>query len=156
MKPRVYIETSVISYLTSEPSRDLVVAAHQQITRDWWRTAEDRFDLYVSDLVLQEARMGDPAAAKRLAAVEGLAILDVGPEATDLARELVERGPLSARAEADALHIAEAVVNGMDYLLSWNCAHIANARMRKGIAGLAGSHDYDCPAICTPDELLEG
>ena len=155
MKPRVYVETSIISYLTSSPSRDLIVAAHQQITREWW-SASDRFDLYASQIVIREAQDGDPnAAASRLSVLEEINVLELTPQAQELAHHFVQEIPFPAKAAVDALHIAVAVVNGMDYLLTWNCAHIANAAMRHKIEAVCRSMGYEVPVICTPEELME-
>jgi hypothetical protein len=153
MKPKVYVETSVVSYLTSLPSRDLVVAAHQRITQDWWANRREDFELYASQLVVQEAGAGDAQmAGLRLAALDRVPLLGVSREATSLAR-LVERGPLPEKAVADALHIAVATVHGVDYLLTWNCKHIANAEMRGGVASVCRRGGYEPPVICTPEEL---
>ena len=155
MKLRVYIETTIPSYLTAWPSRDLIRAAQQQITREWWQT-RDRFELLVSQLVIEESRGGDPqAAAERLEVLTGLPVLRITEGATALARRLVEEGPLPDKAQADALHIATAVVGGVDYLLTWNCKHIANAAMRHGIETVCRSDGYEPPVICTPVELME-
>src|SRR5205085_238609 len=135
MKRKVYLETTVVSYLTARPSRDLVVAAHQQITQDWWTNRRPDFDLYASQLVIQEASAGDVQIAQsRLAALDQIPLLGVNKEATSLARLLVEKGPIPKKAAVDALHIAIATAHGMDYLLTWNCKHIANAEMQGGVA----------------------
>lgn len=153
MKPRVYVETSIVSYLTAFPSRDLVRAAHQQITRDWWAT-RDQFDLYLSQFVLDEASAGDPgAAADRLVALRGVALLSTTPAAAGLAGELVRVGDLPTKATVDAFHIAVAAVHGIDYLLSWNCRHIANATMRGRIEMTCRARGFEPPIICTPTEF---
>lgn len=153
MAPKVYLETSVVSYLTAFPSRDIVVAAHQQITHEWW-AAKDRFELYVSEAVLAEAGAGDPAAAaRRLATLADLPILAISSEAEDLGTRLVEAGILPRKAFVDALHVAAAAVNGMDFLLTWNCSHIANARVRAKVEELCRSIGLQPPIICTPEEL---
>jgi predicted nucleic acid-binding protein len=152
---RVYLETSVISYLTAPSSRDLVVAGHQQITKEWW---EDRmrFDLYVSDAVFEEASRGDPvAAARRIAALEGIDILRPIPQALTLAQRVLESGTMPAKAALDALHVALATVHGMDFLLTWNCAHIANAAIRPRLDELCWKAGYRPSVICTPLELTE-
>jgi hypothetical protein len=155
MKSKVYVETTVVSYLTGSPSRDLVIAAHQQITREWWQ-GRKRFDLYVSQIVVQEAGGGDPeAAASRLRALEGISILELKSESRDLAKKLLTQGPIPQKATLDALHIAIAVVNGMDFLVTWNCTHIANAAMRIMIEAVCRSLGYEPPVICTPEELME-
>ena len=156
MKPKVYLETTIPSYLTARPSRDLVTAAHQQITREWWDTRRHDFDLFVSQMVIDEASAGDPeATTRRLDVLASLPLLDPQAEGTALAQMLIDHIPLPARAAADALHIAIAVVNGMDYLLTWNCTHIANAALRGRIEAACRSRGFRVPIICTPEELLE-
>ena len=154
MNPKVYLETTIISYLTAWPSRDLIKAAHQQLTREWWQI-HSRFELFVSQAVVQEAGGGDQdAAQRRLHVLEGIPILAMDRQTLALAHELTEQGPLPKKATVDALHIAVAVVNGMDYLLTWNCAHIANASMRSQIERVCRSRGYQPPVICTPEELM--
>jgi hypothetical protein len=156
MKPKVYLETTIPSYLMAWPSRDLVTAAHQQITREWWETRRQDFDLFISQMVIDEASAGDrEAAARRLEILAALPLLDPGNEAAELAQALIEHVPLPESAAADALHIAIAVVNGMDYLLTWNCTHIANAALRSKIEAVSRSQGFEVPIICTPEELLE-
>jgi len=156
MKAKVYVETSVISYLTSRPSRDIVIAGHQQTTRDWWHTHRARFNVVASQLVVQEAGAGDPRAAQqRLAVLAELELLAVTEEAMVLAQALVDGGPLPAQAVEDALHIALAVTNGIEYLLTWNCKHLANASLRKDIDRICRMRGYEPIVICTPEELLE-
>jgi predicted nucleic acid-binding protein len=153
MKPRVYVETTIPSYLTAWPSRDLLRAAHQQITREWWdrRTA---FELFISPLVLVECQAGDPtAAAERLAALAGLPLLDQTADVAALAETLVVSVPIPQRAAADALHIATAAVHGMQYLMTWNCTHIANVTFRSRIESACRAAGYEPPLICTPEEL---
>ena len=134
MKPKVYIETTVVSYLTARPSRDVVIAGYQQTTRLWWRDAAARFELVASQLVLREAAAGDADAAKdRLAALASITLLDATEEATELAEQLIHSGAIPVKAAEDAAHIAIAVTNGADYLVTWNCRHIANATMRTHI-----------------------
>jgi predicted nucleic acid-binding protein len=150
----VYIETSIVSYLTARPSRDLLVAAHQQITVTWWDQERAHYDLFTSQVVLAEARAGDPEAAqRRLAVLERLSLLDVTDAAITLAAALVSGQVLPAQAAQDALHIAVACVHGMEYLLTWNCAHLANARLRSRIEQVCRDAGYVPPIICTPEEL---
>ena len=156
MRAKVYIETTVISYLTARPNRDVVIAGHQKITREWWRTCYDRFDLVSSQLVVREAGAGDPQAAKeRLERLATLTLLEVTEEAVTLAQELVSTGAVSEKAAEDALHLAIAVTNGVEYLLTWNCKHLANATMRTKIEDVCRSAGYEPVIICTPEELLE-
>jgi hypothetical protein len=154
--PTVYLETTIPSYLVARPSRDLIIAAHQQITHEWWREAGDRFDLYISEAVLAEIRAGDPdAAARRLAIVDGLPILALNEDVRTLVRAYDQRLRLGERARADLPHLAFAVAYAMDYLVTWNCAHLANGevihRLREVNVGLQRS----TPIIVTPEELLE-
>lgn len=153
MRPRVYVETSVLSYLTALPTRDLVRAAHQQITSEWW-TGRDAFDLFLSDAVLEEMRAGDPAAAaRRLSAAEGLGVLATTPEAQALAKTLLRAAALPSKAAVDAVHVAVATVSAMDFLLTWNCTHIANAVTRPRIEAVCRLSGFEPPTICTPEEL---
>jgi predicted nucleic acid-binding protein len=155
MKPKVYIETSVVSYYTSRPSRDLVTAARQQVTREWWEESRNKFETYISILVLEEAKGGDPSAAeKRLEAINEMPVLKITDEAEKLAAILVKSGPISEEQPEDALHIALATVNGVDFLLTWNFNHINNAIIKKGIIKIAENQGYECPVICSPEELI--
>ena len=156
MKRRVYIETSVVSYLASRPSRDVIVAGRQQLTHTWWEVRRPVFDLMISQVVLDEVRAGDPEAAqRRLAFIAELPSLDVTAEAADLAAVLIERVPLPAQAAADAAHMAVAAFHGIDFLLTWNVAHIANATLRRRVENICRDRGYGAPVLCTPDELME-
>ena len=156
MKPRIYVETSVVSYLVSGPSTDVRVAANQVITIEWWDERRPAFDPYVSEFVLAEAVLGDPMASRlRLDAIKGIPLLEATEEVRRLGDALLTEGPIPALAEIDAYHIAIAAVNGMDYLLTWNCTHIANAAMRSDIETVCRNHGYEPPTICTPQELME-
>ena len=127
----VYIETSIPSYLTARPSRDVRAAAWQQITSQWWDEARDHYELFTSALVIVEASDGNPeAASRRLEALQGIAELVIDDEVKALAEKLVTEGGIPTAAEADALHVAVAAVHGIDYLLTWNCRHISNSRSR--------------------------
>jgi hypothetical protein len=155
-KQKVYVETSLISYLASRPSRDLIVAGHQQVTRDWWERRREDFHLVASELVLQEAGAGDEyAASARMKLLHDIELLALSKEALDLAAALVEPGPLPKNAAEDALHIAISVTNGVDYLLTWNCKHLANAAMRSSIESVCREKGYEPAIICTPEQLLE-
>ena len=155
-KPTVYIETSVVSYLTGWPSRDLVVAAQQHITREWWCEAADHFELVASQLVVNEASAGDPGAARaRLAALETITLLAVTDDAKELTRKLLDTGAVPGEATEDATHIAIAVVNGVDYLVTWNLRHIANAMMQAKIGWVCRQAGYEPTTIGTPDQLSE-
>ena len=157
MKPTVYLETSFISYLVARPSRDLIVAAQQEITSEWWETRRSLFELYVSELVLEESGRGDQdTARKRLLAVEEFPILSVDQESLQLAELFITRGGLPQKASADALHIALAATQKIDYLLTWNCSHIANAEIQKRLTSIARQAHRDLPVLCTPIELMGG
>jgi predicted nucleic acid-binding protein len=156
VKAKVYIETTVISYLTARPNRDVVIAGHQKITRDWWQTCRKRFDVVASQLVVREASAGDSRAAQeRLEKLATLTLLEVTEEAVSLGQELLSTGAVSKKAAEDALHLAIAVTNGVEYLLTWNCKHLANATMRTKIEDVCRSAGYEPVIICTPEELLE-
>lgn len=154
-KAAVYLETSVIGYATSRPSRDLVVAGHQQITRDWFAVRAQSYELFVSQLVVSEAAGGDEGAAQQRAVfLHGIQRLGITDAAGALASRLVASGAVPRKAGEDALHIAVAAVHGVDYLLTWNCKHIANASMRQAIERLCREAGYEPPVICTPEELM--
>ncbi len=156
MKPKVYLETTIISYFAARPSRDIITAAHQQITQEWWEGRRSNFEIYISQIVLQEANEGDKdAVRRRLEMLEAIPEIEVNPEAVALAQVLVSEGLIPEKAAADALHIAIATVQGMDYLLTWNLKHLANATIRNAIADACRQHGYEPPVICTPEELLE-
>jgi len=155
MKKQVYVETSVVSYLTARQSRDLVRAARQEVTLEWWDRRRKEFDLYISALVLQEAGQGDrEAARKRLEAVEHLPILRLTDEAVVLAEALLKEGALPRRAADDAIHLALATVSEMDFLLTWNCRHLANAELSGPAARFLRAKGYEPPVVCTPEELM--
>ena len=156
MKPIAYIETSVVSYLTARQSRDVVVAAYQEVTREWWRVSTGRFDFVASELVATEAAAGDADAARaRLEALGSVTLLDVNANAETLAQHLLDQGAVPRQAAADAVHIAIAVTNGVDYLVTWNFKHTANAAMRSRIERVCWQSGYEPPVICTPNELME-
>jgi predicted nucleic acid-binding protein len=156
MKSSVYIETSIISYLTGRPSRDVVIAAHQELTRQWWEERASKFKLVISELVEQEAGRGDPSAAQtRVTALNEIDILVTNEEAISLAEQLVLSRLIPSDYAADALHIAIAAVHGIDYLLTWNCKHLANATLRNSIEKFINKSGYICSVICTPEELME-
>ncbi len=153
---KVYIETSIISYLTARPSNDLRAMANQSATVEWWETQRSKYDLVISEFVIAEASLGDPDAAKRrLSAVKEIMELQATEETRILGKELINRSALPAKAEVDAYHVAIASVNGVEYLLTWNCTHIANAHTRPKIEAICRALGYEPPIICTPDELTE-
>ena len=154
-KLAVYLETSVIGHATSRPSRDLVVAGHQQVTRDWFALRAQAYELFVSQLVATEAAGGDAEAAQeRTAFLRGILQLAITDATGELAAKLVASGAVPRKAGEDALHIAVAAVHGVDYLLTWNCKHIANATRRQAIERVCREAGYEPPVICTPEELM--
>lgn len=156
MKPKVYIETTIISYLAARPSRDLIVAGHQQITHEWWQNARPSFTVVSSQLVAREAGAGDSeAAAARLAFLGGLTLLEISEEALALTQHLLQSKAIPQEFPEDALHVAVAVVNGIEYLLTWNYKHLANAGMRSKIEATCRELGYEAVTICTPEELME-
>ncbi len=151
----VYVETTIPSYLAAKPSRDLIVAAHQQITHEWWATAMDRFDLYVSEAVLSEIRRGDANyATRRLEFVAEMGVLAMFADVEVLIREYGERLGLVGPALSDLPHFAFAVAYNIDYLVTWNCKHIANGQIIKRLTAVNDTIDRVTPIICTPEELL--
>ena len=156
MAERVYIETTVVSYLTARPNRDVVIAGHQQITHEWWDTRRANYELCVSQLVLDEAGAGDAQAAQeRLLVLQPMLVLETTTEAIELAKELLRAGALPAKAADDALHIAVAATKAVPFLLTWNCRHLANAVMRPVIEAVCKAKGFAAPIICTPEELME-
>jgi predicted nucleic acid-binding protein len=154
MKRKIYLETSVISYLTARPSKTIIGAAHQQITLAWWES-RDQYELFVSESVLRECAAGDASAAeKRLAMVSDVPLLTITEQALDIAEALVTERIVPAKAAEDALHIAIATINRVDYLLTWNCKHIANPEIQRNIARHLEKVGLFLPFICTPEELL--
>lgn len=156
MKPIVYLETTIIGYLAMRVSGVLRVAANQQTTREWWENERQNFDLCVSRFVVDECSDGDRVAAEeRLAYLEGIPLLEISEDVSSLADSLVASVPLPEKAAIDALHISVAAVNGVEYLLTWNCKHIANPTMRPQIERICRDMNFEPPVICTPQELLE-
>lgn len=156
MSETVYIETSILGYLTARPSRDLVVAANIEVTREWWDKRRNDFQLYSSQAVVKETSQGDAQiASQRLEIIRAFELLDLNQSVLDLAEQFLERSSLPAKADVDAVHIAVATVHGMDYLLTWNCKHIANAQIQRRLAEISFDFGYELPILCTPYELLE-
>ncbi len=150
----VYVETSVVSYLTAKPSSDLLAAAMQKVTVDWWDTHRSRFELFTSEVTVEEARKGNPeAAVRRLAALSGIPRLAVTDPVVRLSKALLQKGVLPQKALGDSLHIAVAAVHGLGYLLTWNCRHIDNAEIKPIVRKICALEGLMCPEICTPQEL---
>ncbi len=150
----VYVETTIVGHAAGRIYPDPFVAARQQVTRDWWRNEASVFEIFISQLVLEECSEGDPsAAAERRELVKDIDLQESTDEVDDLAAALIAGKAIPASEPRDAFHIAIAAVNGVDYLLTWNCKHIANARLRSRIEQVCRDVGFEPPIICTPDEL---
>jgi hypothetical protein len=155
--PKLYLETTIPSYLTARPSRDVRLAADQLATQEWWDECRHDYELFISQMVLKEARRGDPeSAGARLARMVGIPLLGDLREAAGLARRLLADRIVPEVAADDATHIALVAAHGMDYLLTWNCKHIANAEMQSKVAAVCRKSGFEPPIICTPEELSGG
>jgi len=156
MKPKVYVESSVVSYLTARPSNDLIKAARQTITESWWSDNLQHFAVYVSELVEQEIAQGHPeAAARRLAITANIENLSITEEAQTIAEQLLSAQAVPAKSEEDALHIGIAAADGIDFLLTWNFKHINNACTKAAIRCVIEGLGYQCPELCSPEELRQ-
>ncbi|MCD4707143.1 MAG: type II toxin-antitoxin system VapC family toxin [Candidatus Sabulitectum sp.] len=155
MKPKVYLETSIISYFTARPSRDLVVAARQELTYEVWPLLKEKYDLYISALVIQEVSRGDEAAArKRLKAISGIPVLEITEDVQCLAKSLISENAIPPEYVEDALHIAVASLNGIEFLLTWSFTHINNAFKRSHIIRAIEKQGFLTSEICSPEEFL--
>ena len=156
MKPRLYLETTIPSYLVARRSRDLRLAADQETTQEWWEDRRQNYELFISEFVREEVQRGDvQAAAARLAFLDGIPLLPELQTATELAEQILATRLLPPQAALDAAHIAMATVHGMDYLLTWNCKHIHNVAIIRPIERLCERQGYNCPIICTPNDLMD-
>ena len=155
MKPTLYLETTIPSFLTGRPARDHLIAGQQAATRKWWRLRRNQFELFTSQFVVNEAAQGDvKMAAKRLQLLHPVEKLSVPLAADELARRILEKHLLPPKAAVDAFHIATATVHGMHFLLTWNCVHINNREIIPGVERLCSQAGYALPVICTPLELM--
>ena len=156
MNRSVYIESSVISYLAARPSRDLVIAGHQAVTAEWWDNHRLRYDVYVSPLVVEEEiSAGDASAAEeRLRAIADIPSISIATEAESLASALLASNAVPSNSARDALHIAIAATQGMDYLVTWNFRHINNASTRTMVVNVVSNFGLVCPVLCSPEELM--
>jgi len=157
MSETVYIETSILGYLTARSTRNLILAANIEVTREWWECRRNAFTIYISQVVLDEVARGDAViAAQRLEILSGLPLVGLNQAVRDLAAQFLVRSNLPPKASDDAVHIAAATVHGLDYLLTWNCKHIANAQIQRKLTEISREQGYQLPIICTPYELLGG
>jgi hypothetical protein len=155
MRPKLYLESTIPSYLVARPSRDVILAGQQKCTRDWWSKRAGDFEIFVSDVVAEEIAAGEAGmAGRRMELIRPFARLVASDKVSEVVSALIHGGPLPPKAARDAAHIALAAVHGMHFLLTWNCTHIANAQMYAKLREICEAHDCDCPVICTPDELL--
>lgn len=155
MTGSVYIETSILGHLTARPTNNLILAGNIKITQDWWDEQRNSFLLYASEIVEDEATKGDPAiASQRLSLLQSLTFLELTEEALELAQAFLSQSNLPPKASNDALHIALATVYGLDYLLTWNCKHMANAQIQRKLSRISSGLGYSLPIICTPYELI--
>jgi predicted nucleic acid-binding protein len=156
MKKRVYMETTIVSYFTARPSRDVIVVGHQETTRELWPDLTAKYETYISAIVYEEAGKGNPDQAKmRLAAIEPFPMLGIDEDARILAEKIIAGRGIPAEYPEDALHIAVAAVNGMDVVVTWNFAHLNNPFTRRAVRRIVEAEGYLCPEICSPQELLE-
>jgi len=155
MKPRIYIETSVVSYYTGRASRDVVIAGRQQSTYEFWLLLEDQLAPYVSALVLKETGKGDPVLADmRMHAVRSFPVLRASAEAEQLAQAIINGRGIPVEYPEDALHVAIAASGGMDFIVTWNFAHLNNPFTKMMIRQAVENQGYECPEIVTPDAFL--
>ena len=151
----IYIETTIVSYLVANPSRDSLVAAHQNVTRQWWQNERQRYKCVTSEEVLREALLGDAEMSRRRAeSLAGLAVLEVGESARNLARELLAEKILPPAAASDAIHAAVSSLQGVNILLTWNCRHLANPHLLGKLRNFMALHGLALPEVCTPIELM--
>jgi predicted nucleic acid-binding protein len=154
-KPSLYVETTIPSYLTSRPSKDALISGQRAATKVWWRSRRAAFELFTSQFVVNEAALGEAdLAAKRLQILRPFPKLHVTHEVDDLARDILTKHLLPAKAAVDAFHIATATVHGMHFLLTWNCTHINNGEIIPAVDRLVAEQGYSLPVICTPLELM--
>lgn len=155
MKPKLYVETSIISYLTARPSRDIVITANQQLAQEWWESRKN-FDLFISQIVIDEVSKGEAQMAnKRLNLIQDIPLIDFNDDAKNLAKEILRQNILPPKATLDVFHIATTAVHEMDFLLTLNCKHIANAFIFRRIEKICLESGFEPPIVCTPQEILE-
>jgi predicted nucleic acid-binding protein len=155
MSETLYIETSILGYLTARSTKNLILAANIEVTKDWWEYRRSAFTMYISQAVLNEVAQGDiEIAVQRMELLRGVPLLELNQAVRDLASQFLTRSNLPPKADIDAIHIAAATVHGLDYLLTWNCKHIANAQIQRKLAEISFDCGYELPILCTPYELL--
>ncbi len=156
MRESIYLETTIVSYYTSKPSRDIIVLAHQEITRQWWLKTIGRYNVLISEVVIEEASSGDPEAIKkRLEELKDFPHLELNDKVEEMAQVYMERLEIPEKSLRDAAHLAVASVHNIDYLVTWNCTHLANGEVIKKLIKINESLGIHTPIICTPEELME-
>jgi len=156
MSESVYVETSIFSYLTARPSRDIISAARQQITIQWWENNRSKYQIFASNLVVAEASQGNEIRAQsRIESLRSIPMLEITDECEHLAEKLIKSSPMPEKAQDDALHAAIASCHSINFLLTWNCRHLANAHIIPKVRAIIESEGYQFPQICTPEELME-
>jgi len=156
MRESIYLETTIVSYYTSKPSRDIIVLAHQEITRQWWLKVIGRYNIFISEVVIEEANSGDPEAIKRrLEELKDFPHLELNDKVEKMAQVYMERLEIPEKSLRDAAHLAVASVHNIDYLVTWNCTHLANGEVIKKLMKINESLGIHTPIICTPEELME-
>jgi predicted nucleic acid-binding protein len=155
MKPKVYVETTILSYLAARSSGNPVTAGRQAITREWWESERGKYDLVVSEAVEAECDRGDPILVRRRRELlEQVSLFPVNQRILVLAKLLVAPGAIPEKAGPDAIHIAAACIEECEFLLTWNFRHIANVRIRREVERILARHGYTKTTICTPEELI--
>ena len=150
----VYIETTIPSYLTARPSSNFQRQRHQKQTRSWWETERQKYQIFVSTYVLDEVALGDSdAAARRLTCLEDIPVLEILPETDLLAEEIIRVLRLPPKAITDASHLALAILHNLDYILTWNCTHIANPHLQRHLIEFCNANQLHTPVICTPEHF---
>jgi hypothetical protein len=152
----VYVETTIPSYLAAHPSSQAAIAVDQQATRDWWAEDRLRFRLFTSAFTFDECSRGDPsAAARRLTYLDGIPELSIPDDLHLLETDIIRLFQLPPKAYTDASHLALTITHRMDYLLTWNCTHLANAVLQKELVDYCGYHHLHIPIVCTPETLIQ-
>ena len=154
MNESVYIETTIPSYLSARSSRDLIVAAHQRITHEWWEGQREKYQLFISPIVVTECSAGDPERAKaRLALLTEMTLLEYSPRIDSLTEQIMGGLRIPQSKRLDAMHLAYAVEYQIDFVMTWNCSHLANAQSEKALASFCKQKNVWMPILCTPEEV---
>jgi hypothetical protein len=153
--PTLYIETTISSYLVAKPSRDIIILAHQQLTKEWWDDHRHLYETFISQVVLDEIKRGDSEMVnKRIEILQGIPMLETDDEVESLAERYFASLQFPAKALRDAFHLAYVVVYEIDFLVTWNCTHLVNANVLFRFSRLNREWGYESPIICTPEELI--